>query len=133
MYSCIYNGSWCWFFTYSQTCLVGHLYITNRSIKGSLILPLMNSTYNFNMYIKGTFSGSLEWPFIYRFTLPVIENVYLFLIVKHIRCHYFGRYYFNMIPLSKYWISLRFQMHWDIEILLNCPPQERKPLFSLQN
>jgi hypothetical protein len=30
------------------------------SIKGSLIFPLMNGAYNFNMYIKGCFSGSLQ-------------------------------------------------------------------------
>jgi hypothetical protein len=31
------------------------------SIKGSLIFLLMKSAYNFNLYINGKFSGSLEW------------------------------------------------------------------------
>ena len=37
-------------------CLKGHLYLTNLSINSSLIFPLMNSAYNFNLYIKGNCS-----------------------------------------------------------------------------
>ena len=40
-------------YTYSQTCLKGHLYITNPCLQWAVSIgPLMNSGYNFNLYIK---------------------------------------------------------------------------------
>jgi hypothetical protein len=46
--------------------LLSNLYITNhisiKLLRAASFFPLMNSAYTFNLYIKGTFSGSLENP-----------------------------------------------------------------------
>jgi hypothetical protein len=50
-------------FYYSQACLNGHLYIADHCLKmAASFFQLINNEYNFNLYIKGTFSGSLECP-----------------------------------------------------------------------
>jgi len=46
--------------------LLSNLYIANhisiKLLRAASFFPLMNSAYTFNLYIKGTFSGSLENP-----------------------------------------------------------------------
>ena len=56
------------------------LYNKSLSVKGSLIFPLMNSAYNFNLYIKVTYSGSLE--------LPLYTGLTVFTVTKLIRKNY---------------------------------------------
>ena len=36
---------------------------------------LMNGAYNFNLYIKTTFSGSFEWPLYTGLTVYVNRNI----------------------------------------------------------
>jgi hypothetical protein len=72
---------------YSQTCLKGHLHITNQSIKSSFVFSIYwiihiiwTCVYKGHQFIKGTFSSSLSCPLYTGLTVFEIQDGWFYWI-----------------------------------------------------
>ena len=83
------RGYWLsWILSYcSQTCLKGHLHITNQSIKSSFVFSIYwimhiiwTCVYKGHQFIKGTFSSSLSCPLYTSLTVFEIQDGWFYWI-----------------------------------------------------
>ena len=88
------------------------------SIKGSLIFPLMKSAYNFNLYINGKFSGSLEW-LLYT-GLAVIMLFRHYVIVQGVEIIFYDLVWLHSGSWRPLFVSPEW-LHWTVSDKNNMP------------